>query len=202
VGGAGGSSGPSPGLGGGVVELICNSISFTGEIDVSGGYGTSSGTTTIGASGGGGGGFVVMSTPTWVADTGEINIVGGPGGDCYNAAVVLSVPTGLSLTTTGSLALAHISTYAGGNPTVITVDNAGTGYNYTPNCAIVGTGGGVNTGSGATCTVTMAGVSPSMTVASISVTGGNAGYGSGTTYTTCGHGGYGGNGWAKKLTIN
>jgi hypothetical protein len=47
----------------------------------------------------------------------------------------------------------------------------------------------------------MAGVSPNMTVSSIAISGGNGSYGSGTTYTTCGQGGYGGNGYSQSYVI-
>jgi hypothetical protein len=193
-GGAGGSSGGAAGPGGQALVLVCASINFTGTIDVSGQTGTAAAANTQGGGGGGGGGYVWLIGRDSVVNTGAIAVQGGPGGNCYAPAIVLSTPaSGLAAgVTSGTGAIAHISTFAGGNPTVVTVDAAGSGYSYTPACAVVG-----GTGTGATCAVTMAGVSPNQTVSSIAVSGGNAGYGTGATYTTCGVGGYGGLGWAK-----
>ncbi len=201
-GGAGGSSGGSAGLGGGMIVLDCASITLanTAVISVTGGNGSASAANSTGAGGAGGGGVFIARAPSLTNNGATINVTGGQGGNCYNPAIVLSVPTSggqtNSNTTWGS---AHVSTFAGGNPTVVTVDNAGSGYNFTPNCAVVGTGGGANTGSGATCTVTMTGSGSSQTISSIAVTGGNAGYGTGTTYTSCGKGGDGASGWTYVL---
>jgi len=200
-GGAGGNSGPAGGNGGSGLILVCGSINFTGTINASGVAGAPSTANNMGASGGGGGGYAILATPAYTANTGELNAAGAPGGNCYNPAIVLSVPSGISGATSGKGAIAYVSTFAAGNPTVVTVSAAGSTYNYTPSCAVVGTGGGANTGSGATCTVTMAGTSPSMTVSSIAVSGGNGGYGTGTAYTTCYAGGYGGAGWSAVLAI-
>ena len=137
-----------------------------------------------------------------MTNAGTTQVTGGPGGNCFNPAIVLSYPATTnqvnSATTWGS---SHVSTFAGGNPTVITVDNAGSGYNFTPTCTVVGTGGERIQGSGATCTVTMTGSGkPTQTVSSIAVRGCNSGYGTGTSYTTCGKGGDGGPGWSKVFT--
>lgn len=196
-GGAGGSTGGSAGRGGGCIVVVSPSINFTGTIDVSGGSGAAAAANSTGSGGGGGGGTVILRSPS-LTNSGTVQVSGGQGGNCFNPAIVLSSPTGTiqtnSATTWGS---AHVSTFSGGNPTVITVDNAGTGYNFTPTCTVSGTGGGANTGSGATCTVTMTGSAPNQTISSIAVSGGNAGYGTGTTYTTCGKGGDGAPGWVK-----
>jgi hypothetical protein len=200
-GGAGGNSGPAGGNGGSGLILVCGSINFTGTINASGVAGAPSTANNMGASGGGGGGYAILATPAYTANTGELNAAGAPGGNCYNPAIVLSVPSGISGATSGKGAIAHVSTFAAGNPTAVSVDAAGSAYNYTPSCTVTGTGGGANTGSAATCTVTMAGTSPAMTVASIAITGGNAGYGTGTAYTTCYAGGYGGAGWSAVLAI-
>lgn len=81
-GGQGGSGGGAGGTGGGPIILVCNSIDFTGTIDVSGGPGLDSPANDSGAGGGGGGGYVILSTPTYINNTGTIKITGGPGGSC------------------------------------------------------------------------------------------------------------------------
>jgi hypothetical protein len=83
IGGFGG--GPSGGLGGsggGAIILVCGSINFTGTIDVSGGAGSAPAANNSGAGGGGGGGYAILSTSTWVANTGVIKTAGGAGGSC------------------------------------------------------------------------------------------------------------------------
>lgn len=87
VGGQGGSNGGAGGAGGGVVILVCNSISFTGTIDVSGGVGGNSPAGGSGAGGGGGAGYVIFSAATYPANTGTINTSGGPGGSCNSNSV-------------------------------------------------------------------------------------------------------------------
>jgi hypothetical protein len=83
LGGAGGGSGGGqPGNGGGPVILVCQSIDFTGTIDVSGGAGQPPSADNSGAGGGGGAGYVILSTSNWVATTGKINLAGGLGGSC------------------------------------------------------------------------------------------------------------------------
>jgi hypothetical protein len=196
IGGTGGSSGPSGGRGAGCIIISAPTFSFTGTCEVSGQPGATSTANAVGASGGGGGGVCIFRSPNFPTNTGTFNLVGGQGGNCSNPAVVLTAPLGTTNAVT-TWATAHVSTFSGGNPTVITVDNAGTAFNFTPTCSIVGTGGGANTGSGATCTVTMAGSGSTQTVASIAVTGGNAGYGAGSTYTGCTLGGQGAAGWSK-----
>ena len=70
------------GNGGGVVILVCDSINFTGTIDVSGGPGKPSVANNSGAGGGGGGGYAILSANTYLANTGVIKSGGGPGGGC------------------------------------------------------------------------------------------------------------------------
>lgn len=82
VGGQGGSNGGSGGAGGGAVILVCNSIGFTGTIDVSGGGGGNSPANNTGAGGGGGAGYVIFSAVSYSASTGIINTSGGSGGSC------------------------------------------------------------------------------------------------------------------------
>jgi hypothetical protein len=83
IGGAGGGpNGGQPGNGGGPVILVCQSIDFTGTIDVSGGPGAPPTANNSGAGGGGGAGYVILSASSYVANTGTININGGPGGSC------------------------------------------------------------------------------------------------------------------------
>ncbi len=81
AGGAGGSSGGAGGAGGGVVILDCQTIDFTGTIDVSGAAGGDSTGNNIGAGGGGGGGFVIMRSQN-LTNSGTINVSGGAGGSC------------------------------------------------------------------------------------------------------------------------
>ena len=83
IGGAGGGPfGGPPGAGGGAIIFVCNSINFTGTIDVSGGAGGPPTANNSGAGGGGGAGYVILSANTFVANTGTINTAGGAGGSC------------------------------------------------------------------------------------------------------------------------
>jgi hypothetical protein len=83
LGGAGGGpGGGQPGNGGGPVILVCQSIDFTGTIDVSGGAGQPPSANNSGAGGGGGAGYVILSASSYVATSGTINTNGGPGGSC------------------------------------------------------------------------------------------------------------------------
>jgi len=81
-GGVGGSSGGAGGHGGIPVIFVCNTINFTGAINVSGGTGANSPANGTGAGGGGGGGYVVLAAETFTANTGSINTAGGNGGSC------------------------------------------------------------------------------------------------------------------------
>jgi hypothetical protein len=78
----GGSNGGLPGNAGGPVILVCQSINFTGTINVSGGAGKPPTANGSGAGGGGGAGYVILSTADWVANTGTFNLTGGAGGSC------------------------------------------------------------------------------------------------------------------------
>jgi hypothetical protein len=82
IGGQGGSGGGVAGQAGGPVILVCESIDFTGTINVSGGAGAPAPANNTGAGGGGGGGYVILSAESYVADAGTINVAGGPGGTC------------------------------------------------------------------------------------------------------------------------
>src|SRR5215472_16711340 len=83
LGGAGGGpAGGQPGNAGGPVILVCESINFTGTIDVSGGAGAPPTANNSGAGGGGGAGYVILSASTYVANTGKFNLAGGRGGSC------------------------------------------------------------------------------------------------------------------------
>ena len=82
AGGQGGSGGGAGGNGGGAVILVCNSINFTGTIDVSGGAGAASPSSNTGAGGGGGAGYVIFSALTYPTMSGTINTSGGTGGSC------------------------------------------------------------------------------------------------------------------------
>ena len=83
VGGAGGGpAGGKAGNGGGAVILVCNSINFTGLIDVSGGAGGAPTADNSGAGGGGGGGFAILSANSYASNDGNINVAGGAGGSC------------------------------------------------------------------------------------------------------------------------
>jgi hypothetical protein len=82
IGGQGGSSGGGGGLGGAPIIFVCQSINFTGTIDVSGGTGAPSPAANTGAGGGGGGGYVIFSAVAYQANTGTINLAGGRGGSC------------------------------------------------------------------------------------------------------------------------
>lgn len=83
VGGQGGSNGAAGGWGGVPVILVCNTISFTGTIDVSGGPGGASPGNNSGAGGGGGAGYVILSAVSYSPpNSGTIKTAGGPGGSC------------------------------------------------------------------------------------------------------------------------
>jgi hypothetical protein len=83
VGGKGGGPfGGVPGNAGGPVIMVCQSINFTGTINVSGGAGLPPTGNNSGGGGGGGAGYVILSTADWVTNTGTINLAGGAGGGC------------------------------------------------------------------------------------------------------------------------
>jgi hypothetical protein len=83
IGGQGGGPGGGlPGDGGGPIILVCQTMNFTGTIDVSGGVGSSPTANNAGAGGGGGAGYVILSASNWVANTGTIKLSGGAGGSC------------------------------------------------------------------------------------------------------------------------
>lgn len=82
LGGNGGSGGGNGGRGGTPVIFICNTIAFTGTIDVTGGNGNSAPATNTGAGGGGGGGYVILAAETFSPNTGTIIVKGGAGGSC------------------------------------------------------------------------------------------------------------------------
>jgi hypothetical protein len=82
AGGIGSVNGKSGGFGGAPVIFVCDSINFTGTIDVSGGNGANASANGAGGGGGGGGGYVVLAAATFIANTGTINSSGGTGGTC------------------------------------------------------------------------------------------------------------------------
>jgi hypothetical protein len=99
VGGQGGGNGSGIGGGlggnaGGPVILVCSSINFTGRIDVSGGAGAPAPANNTGAGGGGGAGYVIFSAVNYTANSGSINLAGGPGGSCGSFAGCGSGGTG------------------------------------------------------------------------------------------------------------
>lgn len=181
----GANSGGAAGNGAPGITLVCDSINFTGTVDMRGGDGGAASANNTGGGSAGGGGVALLSAKTWVANTGSILTAGGHGGDCSAPAVVLdSNDNGIG-------AFAHVSALSGGNPSTIAIDNGGSGYTTPPSCSIVGGGG-----SGATCTCTVS----SGAVAICTPSGGNAAY-TLTTYTVCGLGGYGGSGFGKTLSF-
>jgi hypothetical protein len=82
MGGNGGSNGGVGGQGGMPVIFVCNTIEFTGTIDVSGASGANAPGDNKGAGGGGGAGYVVFAAVTYTSNTGNINVSGGAGGSC------------------------------------------------------------------------------------------------------------------------
>jgi hypothetical protein len=82
AGGPGGSNGGLGGTGGGPIILVCNTIDFTGTIDVSGGVGAPATGNNSGSGGGGGGGYVILSAVSYISKSGTINTTGGAGGSC------------------------------------------------------------------------------------------------------------------------
>jgi len=81
-GGQGGSGGGLGGDGGMPVIFVCNTINFTGTIDVRGGNGGNAGKIDSGAGGGGGAGYVVLAAVSFTANSGTIRTTGGLGGTC------------------------------------------------------------------------------------------------------------------------
>lgn len=199
-GAAGANSGGAAGTSGSCVILIAPQIIIVpgATINVDGGDGGSAVANSTGAGSGGGGGFVALAAYNYVG-TLIATANGGSGGNVTNPAIILHggfSPLNSAVTATTG-AYAHVGTFVGGNPTAITVDVAGTGYTSAPTCTVVGNGGGANTGSGATCSCTINGGG----VNACTITGGNGGYGTGTSYTTAGLGGFGGNGGIYQFTI-
>lgn len=84
MGGQGGNNGGAGGTGGGPIILVCNTIDFTGTIDVSGGPGMAAPASNTGGGGGGGGGYVILSALNYLNNSGTIKTTGGPGGTCGN----------------------------------------------------------------------------------------------------------------------
>ncbi len=82
VGGQGGSNGGAGGTGGTPVIFVCDTINFTGTINVSGSNGGNAPANNTGAGGGGGGGYVLFAAVSYTANTGTINTNGGTGGSC------------------------------------------------------------------------------------------------------------------------
>jgi hypothetical protein len=81
AGGAGGSGGGAGGKGGGLVIFDCQTINFTGTIDVSGQNGTTASGNNTGGGGGGAGGVVILRSPN-MTNSGTFNVTGGSGGGC------------------------------------------------------------------------------------------------------------------------
>jgi hypothetical protein len=77
-----GTAGGVGGNGGGPVVLVCETIHFTGTIDVSGGRGASAPANSTGGGGGGGAGYVIFAAESYTANTGTVKLGGGAGGDC------------------------------------------------------------------------------------------------------------------------
>ncbi len=86
MGGHGGNDGGAGGQGGMPVILVCNSIEFSGSIDVSGANGANAPFVNSGAGGGGGAGYVVFAAVSYGGMTGTINLNGGVGGSCNGFA--------------------------------------------------------------------------------------------------------------------
>jgi hypothetical protein len=78
----GGSGGATGGNGGTPVIFVCNTIEFSGLIDVSGANGGNATASNTGAGGGGGAGYVVFAATSYLGNTGTINTNGGSGGTC------------------------------------------------------------------------------------------------------------------------
>jgi hypothetical protein len=85
MGGQGGGNGGAGGTGGGPIIFVCQTINFTGTLDVSGGPGADSPGNSSGAGGGGGGGYVILSAVTYTANSGTVNKAGGAGGSCNSS---------------------------------------------------------------------------------------------------------------------
>jgi len=190
AGGAGGSSGGAAGKAGETIIFDCNTINFTGTIDVTGQNGGAAAANSTGAGGGGGGGAAYLAAINYTANTGTIIDWPGVGGSCTTPSVVIMAPQSQQSSTPRG-AKAHITALVGGNPSAITIDAGGVNFNVPPNCSIVGGGG-----SGAACTCTVAGG----VVTACTPSGGNGLY-TLTTYTTCGWGGDGSWGTNRVYTI-
>ncbi|MGA9668393.1 MAG: hypothetical protein WBQ94_04250 [Terracidiphilus sp.] len=187
-GGAGGSSGGVGGLGSPPITIVCGSINFTGQVDVSGGYGTPASANSTGGGGGGGAGFVIMRSPSFT-NSGIINVNGGVGGQ---STVPYAVAIGGSCTTAPIVDLTLTSTALSGCGTIVQA-GAGCGTGTGVTWKVLGGGGTVGT---ATITPSWSGGAlASCTVSSGTSTGYTV-----STWTTSGTGGNGGTGWSRVFT--
>jgi hypothetical protein len=182
----GANSGGAGGNAGGSVVLICQQITGTGVIDVSGGIGNPPAANSTGAGSGGGGGVVILSSQTAVSSWPTIYTGGGAGGQ---VSVPYAVPAGISSMASGNNCATQPRlslTVSGGALSGCAVAVAGAGCGSAPsiNWAILGGGG-----TGGTITPTWSGGA----VASCTASGGS-GY-TATSYTSAGTGGDGGQGW-------
>ncbi len=86
AGGRGGSAGGLGGDGGTPIIFVCNTIEFSGTIDVSGANGANATADNTGAGGGGGSGYVVFAAVSYLGNSGTIKVNGGTGGSCNGHA--------------------------------------------------------------------------------------------------------------------
>jgi hypothetical protein len=86
MGSPGGSGGAVGGDGGTPVIFVCNSIEFSGSIDVSGANGGNATKPNTGAGGGGGAAYVVFAAVSYKNMSGTIKMNGGTGGSCNGFA--------------------------------------------------------------------------------------------------------------------
>jgi hypothetical protein len=179
----GGSSGGAAGQGGANVVLICGSITGTGVIDASGGYGMPPSANSTGAGSGGGGGAVILSSQAPVSTWPSIYTAPGPGS-------LVTVPEALATSGTCTQQPKVTLGVTSGALSSCTVVQAGAGCGAGTNVTFNILGGG---GSGGTVSPTWSGGS----LASCTASGGS-GY-TAATYTTAGTGGDGGNGWSAEF---
>jgi hypothetical protein len=185
-GGAGANSGGAAGAPGTSVVFICESITGTGVIDVSGGYGSPATGNNTGAGGGGGGGTIILSSHQPVSYGLAYYTAGGPG----SLAGTVSYPEVLWTSGTAtSPAKATLGVTGGSLDGTCTVQQAGAGYGTGAGAVVNILGGGGTQGTAVVNAVWSGG-----SLQSCSVTPGTSSGYTAATYTNSGAGGDGGNG--------
>lgn len=195
AGGVGGSSGGAIGNAGSAVELYAPLITNTAGaiVDVSGNNGTAAAANSTGGGGGGGGGHAGEYAQTFAgpAFSTIVFVGGGQGGQCTTPALYLKNGAGDQTGTGASLVITGLTT-GGLDAAKITV-TGGSGYTIAPTVSVVAGTSGITGSPAAHVTISAGAVN-----AVVIDTAGSGG--TPVTYTSCGVGGYGGDGWYSTLT--